>query len=143
MVGKHSVEVITRKIIYRITVERKITILRGDSATGKTDMIRAILLSKRNDSPYKVNCDVECVAINFENADMVKALDKYENSIVFIDEDVGFIKSHEFAKIVEKSTCYFVLVTREQLPYLKWQRVDIKEIDSIMKRIKEETKDEM
>lgn len=143
MVGKHSVEVIARKLIYRITVERNITILQGDSATGKTDMIRTILLSKRKDSPYKVNCDVECAAINFENADRVEALDKYENSIVFIDEDVEFIKSHEFAKIVEKSTCYFVLVTREQLPYLKGQRVDIKEIDSIMKRIKEETKDEM
>lgn len=120
MVGKHSVEVIARKLIYRITVERNITILQGDSATGKTDMVRTILLSKRKDSPYKVNCDVECVAINFENADRVKTLDKYENSIVFIDEDVEFIKSHEFAKIVEKSTCYFVLVTREQLPSLPY-----------------------
>ena len=143
MVGKHKIEVLARRVIYSMTVERNITIVRGDSATGKTDMVRTILLSKRKDSPYKVNCDVECIAINFENADRIKALDEYNNSIIFIDEDVGFIKTHEFAKIVEKSTCYFVLVTREQLQYLKWSEADIKEIASTRITSKEETKDEM
>lgn len=86
MVGKHKIEVLARRVIYSMTVERNITILRGDSATGKTDMVRTILLSKRKDSPYKVNCDVECIAINFENADRIKALDEYNNMLLRISD---------------------------------------------------------
>ena len=42
MIGKYDIEVVTRKVDYQLTVERNITILRGNSATGKSTLYRAI-----------------------------------------------------------------------------------------------------
>lgn len=44
MVGRYVVEVESKKLHYRLVVERNITILKGNSGTGKTDLIRMILL---------------------------------------------------------------------------------------------------
>ncbi len=42
MVGKYSIEVYNKKVHYFLTVKRNITILRGNSASGKTELIRLI-----------------------------------------------------------------------------------------------------
>ena len=120
MVGRYLVEVESKKLHYRLGVERNITILKGNSGTGKTDLIRMILLSKRKDSPYTVRCEKECIAITDDNLERLDNLESYRDSIVFIDEEVEFVRTHEFARIVSKSTCYFVIATRESLPSLPY-----------------------
>ena len=42
MVGKYEIEVYNNKVHYFLTIKRNITILQGDSATGKTELIRLI-----------------------------------------------------------------------------------------------------
>lgn len=120
MVGRYLVEVESKKLHYRLWVERNITILKGNSGTGKTDLIRMILLSKRKDSPYTVRCEKECIAITDDNLERLDNLESYKDSIVFIDEEAEFVRTHEFARIVSKSTCYFVIATRESLPSLPY-----------------------
>ena len=39
MKGKHKIEVRSKRIVFTIELERNITILRGDSATGKTTLV--------------------------------------------------------------------------------------------------------
>ncbi|SFC65478.1 hypothetical protein SAMN02910398_02793 [Butyrivibrio sp. YAB3001] len=39
MVGKYDIEVYNNKAHYFLTVKRNITILQGDSASGKTELI--------------------------------------------------------------------------------------------------------
>ena len=43
-----------------------------------------------------------------------------ENSIVFIDEDSAFMKTHEFAHAARHSSNYYVLIAREALPQLPY-----------------------
>ena len=40
MKGKFSLEIESRKVIYRLNLERKVTVIKGKSGTGKTSMIR-------------------------------------------------------------------------------------------------------
>lgn len=42
MVGKYDIEVYNNKAHYFLTVKRNITVLQGDSASGKTELIRLI-----------------------------------------------------------------------------------------------------
>ena len=42
MIGKYELEITTRRVDYKLTLERNITILRGNSATGKSTLYRAI-----------------------------------------------------------------------------------------------------
>jgi hypothetical protein len=117
MTGKYTIEVISKKVRYNLTIERNINILRGDSATGKTKLIEMILYSHRKDSPYTVNCEKQVYAftdLNFdENIDFNS--DRYKDTIIFMDEEIDYIKTKEFASKVKKADCYFVLVTREKL----------------------------
>ena len=42
MKGKHKIEVRSKRIVFTIELERNITILRGDSATGKTTLVEML-----------------------------------------------------------------------------------------------------
>ena len=50
MKGKHKIEVRSKRIVFTIELERNITILRGDSATGKTTLIIAHRISTIQDA---------------------------------------------------------------------------------------------
>lgn len=39
MVGKYDIEVYNKRVHYFLTVKRNITILQGNTATGKTELI--------------------------------------------------------------------------------------------------------
>ena len=42
MIGKYEIEICNNRVHYFLTVRRNITILQGNSATGKTELIRLI-----------------------------------------------------------------------------------------------------
>ena len=42
MKGKHIISIVSRKAIYHLELERKISVLKGNSGTGKSSMIRLI-----------------------------------------------------------------------------------------------------
>lgn len=42
MKGKHKIEVRSGRVVFTIELERNITILRGDSATGKTTLVEML-----------------------------------------------------------------------------------------------------
>lgn len=55
MTGRHEVVVKNARVQYKFAVERNITILRGDSATGKTtliDMIAAYQIGGQNSGVF-------------------------------------------------------------------------------------------
>ena len=130
MTGKYRIVVRNNKVQFTLDIERNITIIQGDSATGKTTLTELIDLYYRmgKSSGVSLSCKVPvavCSGIMWQIF-----LENIHNSIVFLDEDNDFVVSKEFADIVKKSDCYFVIITREdlhQLPYsvnsiLKLQR---------------------
>lgn len=133
MKGKYSIFVQNNRLRYEFTISRNITIIRGDSATGKTtllDLLNAYDMDGES-SGILLKCDVPCVVVSGKR--WKENLQFIHNSIVFIDECNKFIKSEDFATHVKGSDNYFVIVTRDDLPNLPYS---VKEIYGIRKSSK-------
>ena len=120
MIGSHQVIVRNRRVQYKFTLQRNITILRGDSATGKTTLIDMIANYQANgaQSGIDIVCDKKCVVLT--STFWQNTLEQISDSIVFIDEGSPFIISKEFARMVKNSDNYYVIATRTplyELPY--------------------------
>lgn len=120
MKGKYDIIVKDAHLQYKFTITRNITILRGDSATGKTTLIDMIASYQQNRerSGVTVISDKECVVINELNWQL--NLSQVKDSIVFIDEGGAFVKTTEFAETIKKSDNYYVIATRVSLANLPY-----------------------
>ena len=120
MKGIHKVVVGTKYLKYEFELRRNLTIIRGDSATGKTtlvDMIRTHMNDGEN-GPVSLNCDKGCYVV--EGNLWKGQLDNIQDSIVFIDEGNEFVKTKDFARAIQQTDNYYVIVTREGLPALPY-----------------------
>lgn len=125
MKGSHRVIIEAKRVKYDFTLTRNITILTGDSASGKTVLIDYIRDYRRygSESGVMVSCDRECRTL--DNEDWEMQLKRITNSIIFIDEGNRFVTSKEFAKLALESDNYFVLATREKTPMLPYSVQEI------------------
>ena len=120
MKGIHKVVVGTKYLKYEFELRRNLTIIRGDSATGKTtlvDMIRTHMNDGEN-GPVTLNCDKGCYVV--EGNLWKGQLDNIQDGIVFIDEGNEFVKTKDFARAIQQTDNYYVIVTREGLPALPY-----------------------
>ena len=120
MRGTYEVKVSNVNVSFTLELERNITILSGDSATGKTTLIEMLRDFEENgrSSGVTVHCKRPCRVLT--NADWEYRLNGIRDSIVFLDEGNSFAKSEAFARAIQNSSNYYVIVTREslyQLPY--------------------------
>ena len=125
MKGKYRVAVSTKRLKYDFELHRNLTIIQGDSATGKTTMIDMIreFVNNPSGTPVELVCDKKCFVL--EGALWKEQLSGIADSIVFIDEGNEFIKTTEFADEIQKTDNYFVIVTRESLPSLPYSVEEI------------------
>lgn len=125
MKGKHRVIVSTKRLKYDFELRRNLTIIRGDSATGKTtlvDMIRDYVNNPAG-SPVELICDKKCFVL--EGSLWKGQLAEISDSIVFIDEGNEFIRTEEFAGMIQKTDNYYVIISREALPTLPYSIEEI------------------
>lgn len=125
MRGIYRVIVQNKKIKYDFEIRRNITIIRGDSATGKTalvDMIREFY-EDGVASGIDLQCEKECVVLEGKKWEI--QLKTIENSLVFIDEGNTFVSSKEFASMIQKTDNYYILITRESLETLPYSVTEI------------------
>lgn len=121
MKGRRKVIVSTKRLKYDFELRRNLTIIRGDSATGKTTLIDMIRdhVNTPTWTPVELSCDKKCYVL--EGALWKGQLDEISDSIVFIDEGNEFIKTEEFAGSIQKTDNYYVIVSRESLPTLPYK----------------------
>lgn len=130
MKGKHLVTIKNNVLRYQFEIRRNITIIKGDSATGKTtliDMVREYF-ENGEQSGVSLQCDKTCIVL--EGHQWKVLLENIHDSIVFIDEGNLFITTDEFSSAVKKSDNYYVIVTREGLPNLPYSVDEIYGIKS-------------
>ncbi len=130
MIGSYYIIVSNATVKYEFEIKRNITIIKGDSATGKTiliDMIRDLALNGQ-DSGVSLSCAVPCHVV--EGITWEEQLTNIEQSIVFIDEGNRFVSSEEFARYVREGKNYYVLVTREKLSNLPYSVSEVYGIKS-------------
>ena len=125
MKGSHRIIVESRKVKYDFVIHRNITIITGDSGSGKTVLIDLIHDYGRYgaDSGVFLSCDCPCKVIDSE--DWERQIEETTGSIIFIDEGNRFLVSKKFAQLVQGSDNYFVLATREKLPALRYSVSEI------------------
>ncbi|MBQ3691867.1 MAG: ATP-binding protein [Clostridia bacterium] len=125
MKGKYRVVVQNKRIRYDFEIRRNLTVIRGDSATGKTTLIDMIREYYEDDvgSGVQLQCDKVCAVISGRSWKLQLA--EISDSIVFIDEGNEFIFTDEFAAVIRSTDNYYVMVTRESLPPLPYSAEEI------------------
>lgn len=125
MKGTHQVIVESKRIRYRFVLRRNLTIIRGDSATGKTTLVDMIqqYVDNPSGSAISVQCDKKCYVIS--GALWKSTLQGIQDGIIFIDEGNDFVATKEFATVISQTDNYYVIVTRESLPALPYSTEEI------------------
>ena len=122
MLGKHDVIVETAGLKYSFEIRRNITIIQGDSATGKTTLIELLADYKRRGEGQgiTVSSDVPVYVYTGDENNWKHDLEIVFGSLVFIDEDYSFIYTKEFAAYLPTTDNYYIFITRKplyELPY--------------------------
>ena len=128
MKGIQHVEVSNRDAKYKFDLHRNITIVRGNSGTGKTtlfDMITDYTRLKKS-SGVNISCEKECVSLI--DTDWQHQLQNISDSIVFIDEGSEYLRSKKFAETIKNTDNYYVIFNRESLHELPYSVEEIYEI---------------
>ncbi len=122
MKGNIKVVVSTKKLRYELNLRRNITIIQGDSATGKTTLIQIIndYLSSRTGPGTDVICKKKCAVLSGDLESILIRLERLSDTIVFANEQEHFLYPKRFAAAVLKSDCYFVFITRDDLHTLPY-----------------------
>lgn len=129
MVAKHAILVQSgRGIQYKFNIRRKYTIIRGNSATGKTTLVHLIedaTIRKTAD----ISCDVPCVVLPAVNWNL--NMNTFTESIIFIDEDhPALADSRQLAASMAASDNCFVIISRDKMPWLPYSYQEIYQIKS-------------
>ena len=120
MKGRFHVVVQNSRVRFEFDVKRNITIVRGDSATGKTTLMALIEAHDQlgDESGVELACERRCLAIN--NANWESVIANARSCIVFADEDTRAVRTPEFARLIQQTDNYYVIITREDLPNLPY-----------------------
>lgn len=132
MKGSYHFRVKSKRVLFAFTIRRNITVIKGDSATGKTTLLHMLYeyLRAGRESGYSVSTDGKYyVYLRQEVGRGWKdALYPLKDTIIFIEENNDFVFSKEFAEFVKVSGNYFVLVNRAPLKMLPYSIHEIYEI---------------
>lgn len=136
MKGTYEVKISNSKMSFTLHLERNITVIRGDSATGKTTFIEMLRDFEQNgkSSGVAVQCKKPCRVLS--NVDWEYRLAGIQDSIVFMDEGNAFVKSEAFARAIQYSNNYYVVITRERLDQLPYSVNSILKLKTTAKRNK-------
>lgn len=124
MKGKHIISIASRKAIYHLELERKISVLKGNSGTGKSSMIRLIAEYLEYGKQSGVNLSTDSMvslSVLTNNSEWSEILKSVHDTVLFIDEDVRYLYSESFQRELWSADCYAVIVSRSgrftALPY--------------------------
>ncbi|MCI8447478.1 MAG: translation initiation factor 2 [Eubacterium sp.] len=134
MKGSYNFKVKSKRVVFEFSIRRNITVIKGDSATGKTTLLHMLYeyLRAGRESGYTVftNADYFVYLRREVGREWKDALTVLKNTVIFIEENNQFVFSEEFAEFVKTSGNYFVLVSRSPLKMLPYSIHEVYEIVS-------------
>lgn len=130
------------EISYNLEFRHNISILSGDSGTGKTALCALITQREEDDLNHsksavdiKVNQDI-AVKVLHNNSAWRAVLADIKDSLVFIDDNCSFVTSEQFARAVKDTSNYYAIINRSVLCGNLCGDVYYLVKDNITKRIK-------
>lgn len=130
MKGPITVRTTSKRLQYDFTLSRKYTIIKGDSATGKTTLYTEVQRYVSGDPSVTVKSPYPLVPASDLGRNWARALAETHNAIVFIDEDSTWVRSVEFAREAQASDNFYVLINRDPLPEIPYSYKEVYEIHS-------------
>ena len=124
MKGKYEFEISNRRMTLQLEIERSVTVIKGNSGTGKTTLIRMLSgyleQGKRSGIQIKAGENVAfTVFTQLTHWDL--ELEQLKGTIIFIDESVDYIYTKAFQTAFIQSDNYLVIISRSgkfsHLPY--------------------------
>lgn len=133
MHGKQTLKITSKRLEYNLTFLRNVTIIRGDSGTGKTTLCSIISehLRTKKDSAYKIHCTCLYRVLSDDWDDAILQINSYKNHLLFVDEDANFLESLEFAELIMNSSNYFVIITRSTIKNIPYSYKEVYELFSV------------
>lgn len=116
MIGTHEVRVSRKRgTSFKFELRRNVTVVRGDSGTGKTTLFEMVADHMRlgDRSGVSVSCDKPCVALT--DMDWRGQIARTSDSIVFVDEGLEEMLTPDFARALRDSDNYYVIFCRAEL----------------------------
>ena len=114
MKGKYHLVIGNKKLVYELDIERQITVIKGNSATGKStlvDMFSQIFNKKRTG----LHCNMtDKLLVLTGSSDWKFLISVHKNKIFIADEDIEYIQTKEFADFIRLNDNYFIFITRLQ-----------------------------
>lgn len=132
MKGSYHFSVRSKRNLFEFEIKRNITVIKGDSATGKTTLLHMLYeyLRVERQSGYSVVTNAKYYVYMRREAgrEWQDALFPLENTVIFIEENNDFVFGKEFANFVKTSGNYFVFVSRSPLKMLPYSIREVYEI---------------
>ena len=120
----------SNNLMYILNLESRITIITGDSATGKSTLIRYIE-NYNKDSYNSIKIESEKELIHLTPVMVRNKFELSEDAIYFMDEGDN-VKSKEYFTLVNDTRYKFVIITRDtSYPSISYDVDDIYEIQHI------------
>ena len=147
MVGSIDIKLQTPQIVYSFTLERNLTIIRGDGGSGKSYLCELIEQASQGieDVHLLLSREVSYLVLPRDTSDSRTTLpwDKIiancNNTIIFIDETCDCWKSGYFSKAIQNTTNYYVIFSRNTHADLPYSSKSIlyfkKDVDRLIPRI--------
>lgn len=113
MKGRYYLSVSDTKIKYDISLDRKVTILKGKSGTGKSSLIRML----EEHQEFKRSSGIHLVSnlkikLLKSSTDWAKELSECSNCLFVGDEYLQYLTYQDFGEAVNNSDNYFLFITR-------------------------------
>lgn len=122
--NKNGIHIKTEETVLHIPIYDKITVITGDSATGKTKMmnfLKACKSAKKNNEKIEASINLEDILLVFDE-DTIKLLieNKEEGKIIFIDR-FNTMQSKELIEFVNESKNIFIIMGHRNVSELTSQ----------------------
>lgn len=125
MKGKYQILIQDKRTRYEFEIRRNITVIRGDSATGKTTLVEMLAAFGRAGEASGVQVSCECRLAVATDEDWEYRIAQNPGAILFVDEGNHFVATKEFASAARRADNYFVLIARDRLPNLPYSVEEI------------------
>lgn len=129
MKGKYSIKLKNKKMQYSLEISRQVSIIRGDSSTGKSSFVAMLKqhISEVNKGTFpttilETNISLKNIHImSGDDEHILSKIEEYSKSIIILDEDCDyFFNKKSFGSYVKNSDNYFVIVSRRKLAHVPY-----------------------
>ena len=90
MKGSYTIRIHNRRVTFTIELQRNLTIISGDSATGKTTIVNCVSFYEELGAQSGVTIETPKPCVALRGKDWEDKLIKTSNSFVFVDEGNHF-----------------------------------------------------